>query len=131
MLTEDHSARPFLPIIAAAGNGALAVTWYDLRHDVPGDDQLTVDARIALSPDGGDTWRERVLADPFDMRGAMNKLEPSVGLWLGDYHGLDGLPRGFAAAFGLSGSHAVHGANDVFFTHVPAPPDHGGGRPGR
>lgn len=131
VLTEDPAARPFLPIIAVAGNGALAVTFYDMRNDVPGDDELTVDTRIAVSRDGGDTWRERSLSDPFDMRGAMNKLEPSVGLWLGDYHGLDGLPHGFAAAFGLAAPHAVHGANDVFFTRVPAPPDPRHGTPGR
>ena len=121
IVTTDPDARPFLPIIAAAGDGTLAVTWYDMHADVLGDDSLTTEVRMAFSNDGGDSWRERRLSGPFDMRSAMNKLEPSVGLWLGDYHGLDGLPRGFAAAFGLSAPTAVHGANDVFFTRIRTP----------
>lgn len=111
-------ADPFLPVIAAAGNGALGVTYYDLRDDVPGDEPLTTHVFFAHSRDSGQTWHERRLAGPFDLRSGIIRRIPSQGYWVGEYHGLDGLPNGFAAAFPLAEPYAGAGATDVFFTKV-------------
>lgn len=124
VVTHNRSAQPFLPSLAVAGNGTVGITYYDLRNDELGDEGLTTDVYLAHSRDHGRTWSERHLAGPFDLRTSMFREQPSNGLWVGEYHGIDGLPHGFAAAFGLAKPEAVEGANDVFFAqvHVPASP---------
>lgn len=117
-VVSPPGADPFLPVIAAAGNGALGVTYYDLRDDVPGDEPLTTHVFFARSRDGGQTWHERRLAGPFDLRSGIIRRLPSEGYWVGEYHGLDGLPNGFAAAVPLAKPFAEFGATDVFFTEI-------------
>lgn len=117
-VVSPPGADPFLPVIAAAGNGALGVTYYDLRNDLPGDEPLTTEVFFAHSRDDGQTWHERRLAGPFDLRSGIIRRVPSEGYWVGEYHGLDGLSNGFAAAVPLAKPFAEFGATDVFFTEI-------------
>jgi len=50
-----------------------------------------------VSADHGLTWRSRRLDGPFDLRSA--PVATGEGPFLGDYEGLAGLDRGFAAAY--------------------------------
>jgi hypothetical protein len=117
---SDVRALPrlaFLPTMAVAGNGTLGVAWYDLRRDVPGG-ELSTELWFASSRDRGATWTERRLAGPFDLATAMQRLIPINGLFLGDYHGMDGLPAGFALTSAVAQPLAAGGPSDVFFARI-------------
>ena len=94
----------------------VGVTWYDLRNDRPGDTALTADAWFASSRDRGATWRQKHVAGPTDLRTAplpAHRLQR-----LGEYQGLAGLRRGFAAAFTLASPQAQNGPTDIFFARI-------------
>ena len=129
---------PFLLATAAVGHrGTVGVSFYDFRNHVPdgdSDDELTTDAWFRYSTDRGDTWTERHLVGPFDMRQA----PITVGYFLGDYAGLDAAaspdahgPETFASALAVAPPVAEAGASDIWFSSVrllpPAAAD-GGGR---
>jgi hypothetical protein len=101
------TAFAFEPAIAVDAHGTVGITWYDLRNDRRGDATLTSDVWFARSPDRGATWRQEHLAGPFDLRTAPNNR-------LGEYQGLAGLRRGFAAVFTMSQPAAEDGPSDVF-----------------
>jgi hypothetical protein len=107
-------ARPFTPVVAA-GPAGLAVSYYDLRRDRPGDRRLTTTFWLAQSRDAGRTWRETLLGRPFDLRRAPRA---AGALFLGDYTGLVALPDGFASAFVASRPLARGGRSDVFFARA-------------
>jgi hypothetical protein len=107
----DVSAFAFEPAIAVDGRGTVGVIWYDTRNDRPGDDTLTTDVWFAGSPDQGATWRQEHVAGPFDLRTAPNHR-------LGEYQGLAGLRRGFAAVFTMTAPPAVDGPSDVFVARL-------------
>jgi len=77
-------AAAFTPMVAVAGDGTVGVTYYDLRDARPGDMAFRVTAWLATSHDGGATWSDEALTEPFDLRPA------SLGeaYFLGDYQGL-------------------------------------------
>jgi len=106
----------FLPTLAVAGDGTLAMLWFDFRHD-GSDPSLKTDVWFSTSRDRGVHWSERHLAGPFDLRSA-----PSTryGPFIGDYMGLAGLPTGFAATFVQAKPQSRNGPTDVFFSHVPS-----------
>lgn len=112
--------QALLPTLAVAGDGTVGVTYYDTRNDVLGDDEWTADLFFAHSIDGGQTWEERHLAGPIDLRTTLTRYlpDPFEGGWLGDYNGMAGLPHGFATAFALSQPVAEFGASDIFFTKI-------------
>ena len=101
------TAFAFEPAIAVDAHGTVGITWYDLRNDRRGDAMLTTDVWFARSRDQGATWRQEHLAGPFDLRTAPNNR-------LGEYQGLAGLGRGFAAVFTMSRPAAEDGPSDVF-----------------
>ncbi len=110
------TAPAMLPALAAGANGEVALIWYDVRKDVPGDSQTSADWWMASSRDHGDTWAETHLAGPFDLRAALDT--GSASYRLGDYFGLAATPGGFAAAIVQSGAPASSGPTDVFFVRV-------------
>lgn len=114
-------AEMFLPVIAVAPDGTLGVTYYDDRCDVLGDQGYSNDLWFARSQDEGATWREAHVAGPFDMRTALLRKIPVRGLFVGDYHGLVPMPRGFGAAFALAQPQALIGGSDVFFSRLRLP----------
>jgi hypothetical protein len=104
----------FRPAVAVAPSGALAVTYYDFRNDVPADPTRTwTTFWKAESPDGGTTWIDSPEGGPFDLRSA-----PNAGGWfVGDYTGLVPWRNGFAALFAMGGE-----STDVYLSLPPPPP---------
>jgi hypothetical protein len=107
------SAFAFEPAIAVDKHGTVGVMWYDLRNDVPGDAALTADVWFAHSDDRGASWQQTHVAGPTDLRNG-----PLVNNRVGEYQGLAGLRRGFAAAFTLRAPQAKDGPSDIFFARI-------------
>ncbi|HXM59054.1 MAG TPA: hypothetical protein VOB72_26880 [Candidatus Dormibacteraeota bacterium] len=115
----QEPAQPFLPALAVAGDGTVAVTWYDLRHAAAGPG-LGTEVWTAVSRDHGLTWRELRLDRPFDLR-----LAPAAtgeGLFIGDYEGLAGLPAGFAAAYVRTPAGGAQNRTEVAFVRFASTP---------
>lgn len=104
----------FEPAIAVDKHGTVGLTWYDLRNDVLGDAALTADVWFAHSDDRGESWRQTHVAGPTDLRTAPLPAHNYVG----EYQGLAGLRRGFAAAFTLPAPQAQDGPTDIFFARI-------------
>ena len=106
------SAYAFEPAIAVDKKGTVGVMWYDLRNDRLGDSALTADVWFAHSRNNGASWRQTHVAGPTD-------LQTSPGHnYVGEYQGLAGLRRGFAAAFTLAAPQAQSGPTDIFFAQI-------------
>ena len=112
------AAQVFVPTLAVGPDGTVAVSYYDLRDDVPGDEALTATARFSHSENGGRAWRDALLAGPFDMRQADQERD----LFVGDYEGLAPIPGGFAHATVQARPQAQNSPTDVFFGRVAVPP---------
>lgn len=110
--------RPMNPDIAVAGNGAVAVRFYDLRADLPGDRPLSTRSWLRISRDGGQRWRELRLGGVFDLRAAPVAEGITPGRFLGEYQGLAGLPTGFGSLFAQAQPGARFGVTDGFFRRV-------------
>ncbi len=75
----------FTPSIAISASGRVAVSYYDFRADDPANlSSLMTSVWLAISEDGGATWTETPLGEPFDMRAA----SVADGYFVGDYEGL-------------------------------------------
>jgi hypothetical protein len=112
------NGQAFLPIVAAAGDGTVGVSYYRTGHENPGSETWRTRAMLSTSPDGRRRWRSTPLARPFDMlRAAEVPSVPGV-YFVGDYEGLVGLPHGFAAAFALGQPRAKVGPSDIFVARV-------------
>jgi hypothetical protein len=109
----------FLPAIATRRRHTVAVTYYDLRRDRPGDGRLTTDLWLALSRDEGGHWRTVHVAGPFDVRSAARVDDLP---FLGDYFGLAATPRGFAAVPALARPISRGGPSDVFYAPISVRP---------
>jgi hypothetical protein len=109
------SAFAFEPAIAVDQDGTVGVIWYDLRNDVPGDAGLTADVWFAHSENRGASWRQTHVAGPTDIR-----TGPIANNRVGEYQGLAGLRRGFAAVFTLRIPQAKDGPSDIFFARIVA-----------
>jgi hypothetical protein len=112
--TLEVSGYAFEPAIAVNKHGIVGVTWYDLRNDRPGDNALTADVWFAHSHNRGESWRQTHVAGPTDLRTAPLPEHNYVG----EYQGLAGLRRGFAAAFTLPAPQAKDGPTDIFFARI-------------
>ena len=94
---DTFTDQAFEPTVHVNGDGVVAVSYYDFRNDVSGDDELTTDHWIVHSHDGGDAWDEGHLAGPFDM----HQTPYARGYFVGDYQGLDAQGSAFRALFTL------------------------------
>jgi hypothetical protein len=110
----DVSAFAFEPAIAVDRHGTVGVIWYDLRNDRPGDAATTADVWFASSHDRGDSWRQIHVAGPTDLRTAAGPNQNRFG----EYQGLAGMRKGFAAIFGLAAPQATNGPTDIFFALI-------------
>jgi hypothetical protein len=108
------SAFAFEPAIAVDAHGTVGVIWYDLRNDQRGDAATTADVWFAHSADRGASWRQIHVAGPTDLRTGA----PPAQNRFGEYQGLTGLRRGFAAIFGLASPQAKNGPTDIFFARI-------------
>jgi hypothetical protein len=108
-------AYAFEPAIAVGSDGTLAVTWYDLRNDRPGDGALSADVWFAGSHDRGASWRETHVAGPTDLRTGALPRQNHVG----EYQGLAAVgDRAFAAIFALAAPFATDGPTDIFVARI-------------
>jgi hypothetical protein len=76
----------FTATVEVDGTGRVAVSYYDFRNDVPGDDALSTDFWITHSHNGGQTFQDEnhLTTSSFDMRTAPF----AGGYFVGDYTGL-------------------------------------------
>jgi hypothetical protein len=101
------------PTIAIDSDGVIAITWYDVRAEQPGDFQWSIEVWAATSDDGGQTWSELRLAGPFDLHTSVF-VPPSFGL--GNFAGLTAMSQGhFGAVFTMASPQATEPNTDVFF----------------
>lgn len=112
-VNQDERHDAFTPSLTAS-NGAITLTYYDTRAD---DDApsgaFLVNAWIATSRDGGATWDERALTEPFDLRPALI----AGSYFLGDYQGLATAGASVVAFFTAGGA----GAKDPTDVYILPP----------
>ena len=108
-------AQAFSPTIAVTPEGVVGVTFYDLRNDEVGDDELIADLWFRYSDNGGGKWKEEHVAGPFDLRTkAYYPVFP-----MGDYFGLTPTRSGFGAVFGqLNPGISATGPSDIVFAEL-------------
>ena len=75
----------FTPSVAVRDDGTVAVTYYDFSDNTQDPNTLPTRYWMAVSHDGGATWKPRNVAGPFDLEQAPRT---EAGLFLGDYEGL-------------------------------------------
>jgi hypothetical protein len=84
-VNADPNVQAFTPTVNVRGDGVIAVTYFDLRHNTtPSTSHLYTDCWMATSTDGGMTFSEQHLSGSFDLENAPD----SEGLFLGDYQAL-------------------------------------------
>jgi hypothetical protein len=96
--SNTFTDQAFEPAVDVNSDGIVAVTYYDFRHDVSGDGQLTTNHWIIHSHDGGATWSESGLGGSFDL----HQAPYARGYFVGDYQGLDAQGSTFRALFTLA-----------------------------
>ena len=112
----------FSPLVRYLPGGVLAVTYYDLRDYASGSQVLSTDAWLTESNDGGTTWHEVRLQNPFDLNKApqTNNNRPfglSPALFLGDNQGLTVASGNALPLYAATGSAGAH----VNATTTPSP----------
>nr|HEX4317976.1 sialidase family protein [Kofleriaceae bacterium] len=100
---DPATSNGWCPTLAALPDGTVGLLHYDDRDDDPADTaRFEIAAWLATSSDGGATWSEARVTQPFDMSAA------SVGgeeLFLGDYEGLVATgSAGFVPFFAVANS---------------------------
>jgi hypothetical protein len=89
--------------VQVAGDGTVAVLYYDFRNNTPAPG-LPTDVWLTQSIDGGATWAEQHVTGPFDM-----KLAPNArGFFLGDYMGLEAIGDDLLAFFATTQGDAAN-----------------------
>ncbi|HEU4730140.1 MAG TPA: sialidase family protein [Kofleriaceae bacterium] len=86
----------FTPMVAVTDDGAVGVTYYDLRAADLGDPSMfRAAAWLAISRDQGATWSDEPLGAAFDLRPA----SLTTSYFLGDYEGLTAVGNTLLAFF--------------------------------
>ena len=111
----DHQVQAFTPTIRVSADGVIAVTYFDLRNNVPSPTALLTDCWMVTSSDGGLTFRETHLSGPFNLDLAPN----SQGLFLGDYQSLADANGAFLP-FYVQTDPGTQLRSDVFLSFPPA-----------
>lgn len=99
----------FTPTIHAAADGTVGVSYYDLRSDTA-TAPLWTDTWLARSTDGGVSWSDLRIGEPFDMTAAPY----ANGLFVGDYQGLVSVGGEFLPFNVRTNSGADSNRSDVF-----------------
>jgi len=111
------SAPAFTPAVAVAGDGTVAVTYYDFRNNTSDPNTLPTDYWIVYSTDHGATWsgEQRITSGSFDMDTA--PVAPAArGHFLGEYEGLTHSGNTFLPFFARTNSGNTANPTDIFFT---------------
>jgi photosystem II stability/assembly factor-like uncharacterized protein len=107
--TPDVAA--FTPSVAVAAGGVVGVTYFDSRDARRTDpDTFRVTPWLATSRDGGQTWSDEALSQPFDLRPAL--LQDVY--FLGDYQGLVAAGDGFVPFFVAANPSGGSDRTDVY-----------------
>jgi hypothetical protein len=118
--------QAFTPQVHVAGDGRLAVGYYDFRHndEAGGDSDTDYFVSQCAQPDparrdlcAGEWAETRVTAASFDLRRA--PVSVGRGFFLGDYVGLTDVPGAFGTAFTVSGG---GDPATIYYSSVPFTP---------
>lgn len=110
------AAAAFMPAVTIRDDGAIGVTYYDLRNNTPDAATIWADFWLTQSTDGIN-WRERHVAGPFDL-----SLAPIAdGLFVGDYHGLAHRGAGFMPLYATTDAATPQNRTDLYLSIVPEP----------
>ena len=113
-VSPQQQAAAFTPQVAVRADGAVAVTYFDLRSDTLDPTTLATEKWLAVSTDGGATWREQRVADPFDLT-----MAPIAGgYFLGDYQGLVASGAAFVPVYVQTTGAAAANRTDVFAQRI-------------
>jgi hypothetical protein len=96
-IDQTPGPHAFNQTVQVAGDGTVAVLYYDFRNNTPAPG-LPTDVWLTQSGDGGATWAEQHVTGPFDMKAAPN----ARGWFLGDYMGLEAIGNDLLAFFSTS-----------------------------
>src|ERR1700693_5031808 len=113
---QAPNVQAFIPIVAVAASGAIAITYYDFRKDTPDPNTLLTNFWRITSQDGGMTWQEIPLSPTFDLRTAPR----SSGFMIGDYEGLVPIGNSFFSLFVATNSGNTSNRTDIFATSTAA-----------
>jgi hypothetical protein len=119
---SDSDQQSFVPSVAVAANGTVAVTYYDFRNNttasgVPTDYWLVHASSAFTNPASWTTDEKRLTDTSFDL-----EMAPlSRGYFLGDYEGLAAGGNNFYALFTQSGS-GTDGKSNIWFRDPPPAP---------
>ena len=102
----------FVPSVHIRDDGAIGVTYHDLRDNTPGAG-LPTSVWLVETADGT-TWRETRLAGPFDLAAAPN----ANGYFLGDYTGLVSSGATFVPVYATTQDAKAGDQTDVFASLV-------------
>jgi hypothetical protein len=118
-VNQATEVQAFTPVVAVDASGAVAVSYYDLRHDTPSDPgHLWATGFVVRSADGSAPWTEAQQGEPFDLRRAPNTS--GSGWFLGDYTGLAARAGGFTALMVFANDSSSN-PTDAFISQLPAP----------
>jgi hypothetical protein len=99
-------------------DGAVGVTFYDFRNDMPDTATALTDYWFRASTDGATSWEssQRVTPESFDMK----KAPVARGFFVGDYEGLDNFGSTFTPFFVQAiGTHATPDTDAYYSTAGP------------
>jgi hypothetical protein len=102
-VNQVPQVQAFTPAVAARGD-EVAVTYYDFRKDTDDATVLMTSYWRIISTDGGKSWTEAPLAEPFDLTAA---AMTDNGYFVGDYEGLVAANGRFLALFVTSAAGSV------------------------
>jgi hypothetical protein len=115
------NVQAFLPAIAAAADGGIAVTYLDFRNDEAVPAALLARYWKTVSRDGGSSWSETPVAAPFDLLTAA--LATGGQPFLGDYQGLAATGNRFLAFYVAANSGDTANPTSVFASADDLPAD--------
>jgi hypothetical protein len=106
-INKVATTQAFTASINVTEDGTIGVTYYDFRNDTPSAATLLTSYWLLTSENGGRTWSETRIAQPFDMRTAPD----AGGFFVGDYEGLSSTLVPF---FGQANSGNTANRTDIF-----------------
>jgi hypothetical protein len=104
----------FIPSVHVLDDNTVGITYYDFRSNTPDTTSLLTDYWLIRSSDGGVSWRETRVSEPFDLDSAPN----AGGYFLGDYQSLQSRGAVFVPFFVRTNGGNANNRTDVFI--VPA-----------
>lgn len=110
----------FNPAVHVRHDGTVGVSYYDFRSDGIAATLLT-DTWLAHSSDGGATWADTRIADPFDIAIAPRTNAPfNGGYFLGDYQTLTSRDDVFIPFFAKANNANTSNRTDIFIAPTPS-----------